>query len=117
MSPGRVLAQRAVPGTCVRSTSTMPCSLWHGGGSGACRLIRSISPWATSHILGNVAAFMASDRASSMSAKVANISGGVATSGEAGRRNHMRDLPSGSVTVLFTDIEGSTKLLQLLGDR
>jgi len=28
----------------------------------------------------------------------------------------MRDLPSGTVTFLFTDIEGSTKLLQELGD-
>jgi class 3 adenylate cyclase len=29
----------------------------------------------------------------------------------------MPDLPSGKVTFLFTDIEGSTKLLQRLGDR
>jgi predicted ATPase/class 3 adenylate cyclase len=29
----------------------------------------------------------------------------------------MRDLPSGTVTFLFTDIEGSTKLLHELGDR
>src|SRR5690242_18968310 len=29
----------------------------------------------------------------------------------------MRDLPSGTVTLLFTDIEGSTYLLQQLGDR
>jgi class 3 adenylate cyclase len=28
----------------------------------------------------------------------------------------MRDLPSGTVTFLFTDIEGSTKLVQELGD-
>jgi class 3 adenylate cyclase len=27
----------------------------------------------------------------------------------------MRDLPSGTVTFLFTDIEGSTKLLHQLG--
>ncbi len=29
----------------------------------------------------------------------------------------MLDLPSGNVTFLFTDIEGSTRLLQQLGDR
>jgi len=29
----------------------------------------------------------------------------------------MRDLPSGTVTFLFTDIEGSTRLLRQLGDR
>jgi predicted ATPase/class 3 adenylate cyclase len=29
----------------------------------------------------------------------------------------MRDLPTGTVTFLFTDIEGSTRLLQALGDR
>src|SRR5947209_2231285 len=29
----------------------------------------------------------------------------------------MRDLPSGTVTLLFTDIEGSTRLLQQLGNR
>ena len=28
----------------------------------------------------------------------------------------MADLPSGTVTLLFTDIEGSTRLLQQLGD-
>jgi class 3 adenylate cyclase len=28
-----------------------------------------------------------------------------------------RDLPSGTVTFLFTDVEGSTKLLQELGGR
>jgi class 3 adenylate cyclase len=28
----------------------------------------------------------------------------------------MRELPSGTVTFLFTDIEGSTKLLHELGD-
>ena len=28
----------------------------------------------------------------------------------------MPDLPSGTVTFLFTDIEGSTRLLQQLGD-
>src|SRR4051812_3195129 len=29
----------------------------------------------------------------------------------------MPDLPTGTVTFLFTDIEGSTRLLQYLGDR
>jgi hypothetical protein len=29
----------------------------------------------------------------------------------------MPDLPSGTVTLLFTDIEGSTQLLRELGDR
>ncbi|HEX6109066.1 MAG TPA: adenylate/guanylate cyclase domain-containing protein, partial [Ktedonobacteraceae bacterium] len=29
----------------------------------------------------------------------------------------MRDLPTGTVTLLFTDIEGSTHLLQRLGER
>jgi len=29
----------------------------------------------------------------------------------------MRELPTGTVTLLFTDIEGSTRLLQLLGAR
>src|SRR2546429_8507260 len=29
----------------------------------------------------------------------------------------MRQLPTGTVTLLFTDIEGSTQLLQQLGDR
>ncbi|HKF38064.1 MAG TPA: adenylate/guanylate cyclase domain-containing protein, partial [Ktedonobacteraceae bacterium] len=29
----------------------------------------------------------------------------------------MRDLPTGTSTLLFTDIEGSTHLLQQLGDR
>src|SRR5581483_11369814 len=29
----------------------------------------------------------------------------------------MRDLPTGTLTLLFTDIEGSTKLLHALGDR
>ncbi|HSS36544.1 MAG TPA: adenylate/guanylate cyclase domain-containing protein, partial [Patescibacteria group bacterium] len=29
----------------------------------------------------------------------------------------MRRLPGGTVTLLFTDIEGSTALLQALGDR
>jgi class 3 adenylate cyclase len=29
----------------------------------------------------------------------------------------MARLPSGTVTLLFTDIEGSTRLLQQLGDR
>jgi predicted ATPase/class 3 adenylate cyclase len=32
-------------------------------------------------------------------------------------RSHMRDLPTGTVTFLFTDIEGSTRLLQELGDQ
>ncbi|HEV3462481.1 MAG TPA: adenylate/guanylate cyclase domain-containing protein [Actinomycetota bacterium] len=30
---------------------------------------------------------------------------------------HIRDLPTGTVTFLFTDVEGSTRLLQELGDR
>jgi class 3 adenylate cyclase len=29
----------------------------------------------------------------------------------------MRELPAGTVTLLFTDIEGSTRLLQQLGER
>ena len=29
----------------------------------------------------------------------------------------MHELPTGTVTLLFTDMEGSTRLLQLLGDR
>ena len=29
----------------------------------------------------------------------------------------MRDLPTGTITLLFTDIEGSTQLLQKLGER
>jgi class 3 adenylate cyclase len=29
----------------------------------------------------------------------------------------MRQLPEGTVTLLFTDIEGSTRLLHTLGDR
>src|SRR2546430_7091334 len=29
----------------------------------------------------------------------------------------MRDLPAGTITLLFTDIEGSTHLLQQLGER
>jgi class 3 adenylate cyclase len=29
----------------------------------------------------------------------------------------MRELPTGTVTLLFTDIEGSTRLLQQLGER
>src|SRR5260370_39882595 len=33
------------------------------------------------------------------------------------RRTTMRDLPTGTVTLLFTDIEGSTHLLQQLGER
>src|SRR5260221_6716696 len=33
------------------------------------------------------------------------------------RRFSMRDLPTGTSTLLFTDIEGSTHLLQQLGDR
>src|SRR6266581_2752995 len=32
------------------------------------------------------------------------------------RRTNMRDLPTGTVTLLFTDIEGSTHLLQQLGE-
>src|SRR5256714_15663901 len=37
-------------------------------------------------------------------------------SGRSGRA-HMADLPRGTVTLLFTDIEGSTRLLQRLGER
>src|SRR6266540_6172914 len=40
--------------------------------------------------------------------------------GPAGRATlliHMPELPTGTVTFLFTDIEGSTRLLQELGDR
>src|SRR5438067_9440786 len=33
------------------------------------------------------------------------------------RRFSMRDLPTGTITLLFTDIEGSTHLLQKLGER
>src|SRR5437879_7033794 len=33
------------------------------------------------------------------------------------RRCCMRELPTGTVTLLFTDIEGATRLLQQLGDR
>src|SRR5260370_4832610 len=33
------------------------------------------------------------------------------------RRFSVRDLPAGTITMLFTDIEGSTHLLQQLGDR
>src|SRR5947209_19468868 len=33
------------------------------------------------------------------------------------RRCCMRELPTGTVTLLFTDIEGSTRLLQQLGNR
>ncbi len=41
-----------------------------------------------------------------------------ASPNEAGQtRTNMRDLPTGTVTLLFTDIEGSTLLLQQLGER
>ena len=33
------------------------------------------------------------------------------------RQSSRRDLPTGTITLLFTDIEGSTRLLQQLGDR
>jgi predicted ATPase/class 3 adenylate cyclase len=36
---------------------------------------------------------------------------------DAFEERQMRDLPTGTVTFLFTDIEGSTRLLQRLGDR
>ncbi|MGH9896889.1 MAG: hypothetical protein ACREA0_33800, partial [bacterium] len=36
---------------------------------------------------------------------------------DASKERQMRDLPTGTVTFLFTDIEGSTRLLQRLGDR
>ena len=32
------------------------------------------------------------------------------------KRTRMRDLPTGTVTLLFTDIEASTHLLQQLGE-
>src|SRR5579872_6269733 len=34
-----------------------------------------------------------------------------------GKRCCMRELPTGTVTLLFTDIEGSTRLLQQVGQR
>src|SRR5438067_13578484 len=34
-----------------------------------------------------------------------------------GTANPRAELPSGTVTLLFTDVEGSTQLLQRLGDR
>src|SRR5437016_13167603 len=47
--------------------------------------------------------------------------GGPAGSGmscvSCGRRCCMRELPTGTVTLLFTDIEGSTRLLQQVGHR
>src|SRR5713101_5985117 len=33
------------------------------------------------------------------------------------RRSHVPDLPAGTITLLFTDIEGSTLLLQQLGEQ
>jgi class 3 adenylate cyclase len=36
---------------------------------------------------------------------------------DAPEESQMRDLPTGTVTFLFTDIQGSTRLLQRLGDR
>ena len=40
-----------------------------------------------------------------------------ASPNEAGQnRTTMRDLPTGTITLLFTDIEGSTHLLQQLGE-
>ena len=42
----------------------------------------------------------------------------IASPNESGqKRTTMRDLPTGTVTLLFTDIEGSTLLLQQLGER
>src|SRR5213595_3158539 len=42
----------------------------------------------------------------------------IASPNESGqRRTKMRDLPTGTVTLLFTDIEGSTHLLQQVGER
>src|SRR5947208_8189004 len=42
----------------------------------------------------------------------------IASPNEAGqKRTKMRDLPTGTVTLLFTDIEGSTHLLQQVGER
>src|SRR5437667_967812 len=47
--------------------------------------------------------------------------GGPAGSGmscvSCGKRCCMRELPTGTVTLLFTDIEGSTRLLQQVGNR
>ncbi|TMB78696.1 MAG: adenylate/guanylate cyclase domain-containing protein, partial [Chloroflexi bacterium] len=47
--------------------------------------------------------------------------GGLAGSGmscvSCGKRCCMRELPTGTVTLLFTDIEGSTRLLQQVGHR
>src|SRR5205814_6727966 len=47
--------------------------------------------------------------------------GGPAGSGmscvSCGKRCRMRELPTGTVTLLFTDIEGSTRLLQQVGHR
>src|SRR6266487_1520220 len=41
-----------------------------------------------------------------------------ASPNEAGQtRTTMRDLPTGTVTLLFSDIEGSTLLLQQMGER
>src|SRR5258708_20222548 len=34
-----------------------------------------------------------------------------------GKRCCMRELPTGTITLLFTDIEGSTRLLQQVGQR
>ena len=41
----------------------------------------------------------------------------IASPNESGQsRTNMRDLPTGTVTLLFTDIEASTHLLQQLGE-
>jgi class 3 adenylate cyclase len=45
------------------------------------------------------------------------ITGQLASERKAGARSGANDLPSGVVTLLFTDIEGSTGLLDELGDR
>ena len=36
---------------------------------------------------------------------------------ESGQRSSLHSLPTGTVTLLFTDIEGSTRLLQQVGER
>jgi class 3 adenylate cyclase len=45
------------------------------------------------------------------------IAGQLESERELGRRGEPRHLPSGFVTMLFTDVEGSTSLLHQLGDR
>jgi class 3 adenylate cyclase len=42
--------------------------------------------------------------------------GGLYAGPESSHHRRLMDLPSGTVTFLFTDVEGSTRLLQELGD-